>query len=307
MKSSIVLLGYMGCGKTKVGKKLSKKIGARFIDLDAEIEHFYSKSISQIFDDLGEIEFRKIERSILLKILDYDDFHILSLGGGTPCYFDNMELINKKTNLTFFLNLESKILAERLFSRKSTRPIIKSINNESEMLSFVNKHLFERNILEDNYSDILKIDFEKKESNQNFWFISKNKEEPRLADRYLDKGSELEQPLAIARDICKLYARISNQKNSLKIGKFLIENNDLRHVVRRAFIVEKFPYAEIQDNTIGSNLMPIDMLRLKLSFFGAVKFDPRSDKWLRINMFQGAPLPKNLKKFDDYWVYNSLN
>ena len=146
MTSSIVLLGYMGCGKTKVGKKLSKKIGARFIDLDAEIEHFYSKSISQIFDDLGEIEFRKIERSILLKILDYDDFHILSLGGGTPCYFDNMELINKKTNLTFFLNLESKILAERLFSRKSTRPIIKSINNESEMLSFVNKHLFERNI-----------------------------------------------------------------------------------------------------------------------------------------------------------------
>ncbi len=145
MTSSIVLLGYMGCGKTKVGKKLSKKIGARFIDLDAEIEHFYSKSISQIFDDLGEIEFRKIERSILLKILDYDDFHILSLGGGTPCYFDNMELINKKTNHTFFLNLESKILAERLFSRKSTRPIIKSINNESEMLSFVNKHLFERN------------------------------------------------------------------------------------------------------------------------------------------------------------------
>ena len=164
-----------------------------------------------------------------------------------------------------------------------------------------------RNILEDNYSDILKIDFEKKESNQNFWFISKNKEEPRIADRYLDKGSELEQPLAIARDICKLYARISNQKNSLKIGKFLIENNDLRHVVRRAFIAEKFPYAEIQDNTIGSNLVPIDMLRLKLSFFGAVKFDPRSDKWLRINMFQGAPLPKNLKKFDDYWVYNFLN
>ena len=164
-----------------------------------------------------------------------------------------------------------------------------------------------RNILEDRYSEILKIDFTKKTSNKNFWFISKNKEEPRLADRYLDKGSDLEQPLAIARDISKLYERISNQKNSLKIGRFLIENNDLRHVVRRAFIADKFPYAEIQDNTIGSNLIPIDMLRLKLSFFGAVKFDPRSDKWLRICMFQGAPLPKNLKKFDDYWVYNSLN
>ena len=87
----------------------------------------------------------------------------------------------------------------------------------------------------------------------------------------------------------------------------MIENNDLRHVVRRAFIVEKFPYSEIQDNTIGSNLMPIDMLRLKLSFFGALKFDPKSDKWLRICMFQGAPLPTDLKNFDDYWVYNSLN
>ena len=164
-----------------------------------------------------------------------------------------------------------------------------------------------RNILEEKYSDILKIDFNEKESNENFWFISKNKEEPRLANRYNEQGSDLEQPLAIARDIKKLYERISNEKNSLNIGSFLIENNDLRHVVRRAFILEKFPYSEIQDNTIGSNLMPIDMLRLKLSFFGAVKFDPKSDKWLRISMFQGAPLPNELKKFNDYWVYNSLN
>ena len=164
-----------------------------------------------------------------------------------------------------------------------------------------------RNILENKYKEIIKIDFSKKENNQNFWFISKNKEEPRIANRYEEQGHELEQPLAIARDIKKLYERISNQKNSLRIGRFLIENNDLRHVVRRAFISEKFPYSEIQDNTIGSNLMPIDMLRLKLSFFGAVKFDPKSDKWLRICMFQGAPLPNELKKFNDYWVYNSLN
>ena len=164
-----------------------------------------------------------------------------------------------------------------------------------------------RNILKNNYSEIIKIDFSKKENNQNFWFISKNKEEPRLADRYLDYGSDLEQPLAIARDIKILYERISSKKNSLSIGKFLMENNDLRHVVRRAFISENFPYAEIQDNTIGSKLMPIDMLRLKLSFFGAVKFDPRSDKWLRICMFQGAPLLNDLKSLDDGWIYNSLN
>ena len=164
-----------------------------------------------------------------------------------------------------------------------------------------------RNILERKYSQILKINFDEKENNQNFWFISKNKEEPRLANRFVESGSELEQPLAIARDIKKLYEALAVAKNSLSIGKFLTNNNDLRHVVRRAFIVEKFPFSEIQDNIIGKSLVPIDMLRLKLSFFGALKFDPRSDKWLRINMFQGAPLPNQLKNYDDLWVYNSLN
>ena len=164
-----------------------------------------------------------------------------------------------------------------------------------------------REILETKYQEILKIDFSKKKNNQNFWFISKNKEEPRFANRFEQNGSDLEQPLAIARDIKKLYEALSVAKNSSTISKFLINNNELRHVVRRAFIIEKFPYSEIQDNIIGQSLIPIDMLRLKLSFFGALKFDPRSDKWLRICMFQGAPLPDELKNYDAQWVYNSLN
>jgi hypothetical protein len=163
-----------------------------------------------------------------------------------------------------------------------------------------------KDIIENKYKDILKIDFTKNENNQNFWFISKNKEEPRLANRFEEKGCELEQPLAIARDIKRLYEALSVYKNSSTIDKFLSNNNQLRHVVRRAFIVEKFPYSEIQDNTIGKSIVPIDMLRLKLSFFGALKFDPRSDKWLRICMFQGAPLPTQLKKYNDSWVYSSL-
>ena len=189
-------------------------------------------------------------------------------------------------------------------------PLLKKMSADEE-LSFnipIDRTVEElRSIIEKNYPDILKIDFSKNENNQNFWFISKNKEEPRLADRYKDHGSDLEQPLAIARDIKKLYEILFISKNSLTIGKFLMDHNEYRHVVRRAFITEKYPYAEIQDNTIGSNLMPIDMLRLKLSFFGALKFDPRSDKWLRICMFQGAPLPNELKSFDSHWVYNSLN
>jgi len=189
-------------------------------------------------------------------------------------------------------------------------PLVNKMSSEEERYFNIptNRTVLElKDILESKYQQILKINFSKNENNQNFWFISKNKEEPRLADRFEEKGSDLEQPLAIARDIKKLYEALSVSKNSSTIDKFLLNNNHLRHVVRRAFIVEKFPYSEIQDNTIGKSIVPIDMLRLKLSFFGALKFDPRSDKWLRICMFQGAPLPEQLKNHDDGWVYNSLN
>ena len=103
----------------------------------------------------------------------------------------------------------------------------------------------------------------------------------------------------------KLYEKLLDTKNISTVAEFLSTNPGLRHIVRRVFIVEKFPYSEIQDNTIGKNIMPIDMLRLKLSFFGALKFDPRSDKWLRICMFQGAPLPDELKNYDEQWVYRT--
>ena len=187
-------------------------------------------------------------------------------------------------------------------------PLIKEMSSDEE--KYFNIPTYRtvkelRVIIEKKYSNILSINFDKEENYKKFWFISKNKEEPRLADRFEEQGSDLEQPLAIARDIKKLYDKLILSKNNLTIDKFLVENSDLRHVIRRAFIIEKFPYSEIQDNTISENIVPIDMLRLKLSFFGALKFDPRSDKWLRICMFQGAPLPNELKNYDEQWVYKS--
>ena len=161
-----------------------------------------------------------------------------------------------------------------------------------------------KNIISRGYKDIIEIDFSKNEPNEKFWFISKNKEEPRLANRFDDEGSELEQPLAIARDINDLYYRLLDVPEDQILSEFLRNNSDLRHVVRRCFIAEKLPYSEIQDNSIGSNLMPIDMLRLKLSFFGAQKFDPRSDKWLRICMYQGAPLMNEIGQTNDRWIYS---
>jgi len=189
-------------------------------------------------------------------------------------------------------------------------PLINSMSSEEEEYFTIPTHkkVFDlKKILENNYKSIIKIDFNTKDSNFNFWFISKNKEEPRVASRYEERGAELEQPLAIARDIKKLYEKIIKEKQTNTIADFLLKNDEIRHVVRRAFIVDRFPYSEIQDNTIGASLIPIDMLRLKLSFFGAVKFDPRSDKWLRINMYQGAPLSHEMKTSNDTWVYNVVN
>ena len=162
-------------------------------------------------------------------------------------------------------------------------PLINKMSSEEEKYFNIpaDRTIIElKKILENQYSKILNIDFLEKKNNQNFWFISKNKEEPRLADRFKENGSELEQPLAIARDIKKLYEQLNLFKNSSTVDKFLAKCPEFRH---------------------------IDMLRLKLSFFGALKFDPRSDKWLRICMFQGAPLPEQLNDYDDYWVYNSIN
>ena len=189
-------------------------------------------------------------------------------------------------------------------------PLINNMSSEEEQYFSIPGHRKISDlkvILEKNYQPIIKIDFKEKNSTANFWFISKNKEEPRVANRYEEHGAELEQPLAIARDIKLLYERVLKTSQSETVADFLLKNDDLRHVVRRAFIVDQFPYSEIQDNTIGVSLIPIDMLRLKLSFFGAVKFDPRSDKWLRINMYQGAPLSHELKNSNDTWIYSSLN
>jgi hypothetical protein len=189
-------------------------------------------------------------------------------------------------------------------------PLINDMSSEEEKYFHIPGHrkISElKIILENNYKSIIDIDFKEKNSTANFWFISKNKEEPRVANRYEEHGSELEQPLAIARDTKQLYEKVLKAKQSDTVAEFLLNNDDVRHVVRRAFIVDQFPYSEIQDNTIGASLVPIDMLRLKLSFFGAVKFDPKSDKWLRINMYQGAPLPHEMKHSNDTWVYNTLN
>ena len=161
-------------------------------------------------------------------------------------------------------------------------------------------------LIEDQYTWLLDINFDDKENILNFWYYSKNKQEPRMSDRFTEEGSDLELPLAIARDVSALYDDLKSCNLERDLGYYLLKNQEYRHILRRVLICEKLPYSEIQDNTISKTLIPVDMLRLKLSFFGATRFDPRSDRWVRITMYQGAPLMREISKSDDTWSYKKI-
>ena len=146
MKRTIFLIGYMGSGKSVIGKELSKRILYTFYDLDYFIEMNEKLSINQIFDQKKELYFREIEKKYLIKLIDKDENKIISLGGGTPCYNNNMDLIlNTSNSESIYLKRSIDILVERLFKKLSSRPLISHLKNRNELKEFVSKHLFERN------------------------------------------------------------------------------------------------------------------------------------------------------------------
>ena len=155
-----------------------------------------------------------------------------------------------------------------------------------------------------NFSWALKINFSLKENEAQFWYVSEEKLEPRLGIRFEEEGQELERPLDIARRVCSLIADIENLDKDMIVAEFLMKYPVHRFVIRRIQTNAWAPYSEIQDNLIDEDCKPIDMLRCKLSFFGASKFDPKSDRWVRVNLFQGAPLNSELDdpKNDDWWM-----
>jgi shikimate kinase len=137
----ICLLGYMGSGKSTLGKKLAKRMDLEFIDLDQFIESDKGQTITDIFSTMGEGGFRKVEKEALASCLDKDNV-LLSLGGGTPCYSGNMDSI-KSNSISVYLDLSPKALQSRLIQGKFSRPLIANLN-DMEMLSFIEDHLGER-------------------------------------------------------------------------------------------------------------------------------------------------------------------
>ena len=137
----ISLVGYMASGKTLVGKALAEQLKLPFIDLDQEIEKAIGSSISDLISAKNELYFRKIEREHLKRVLQQPSF-VLSCGGGTPCYYSNMEDINAES-MSFYLQETPKTLAARLMADRKNRPLIERIE-EKDLFEFVAKHVFDR-------------------------------------------------------------------------------------------------------------------------------------------------------------------
>jgi hypothetical protein len=161
-----------------------------------------------------------------------------------------------------------------------------------------------RRLIAEVFGWALEIDWTADAPTARVWYVSEEKLEPRLGQRHEEPIAAYEQPLATARDAVLAYRALGTWPEEVPVAHFLLRHPEHRVAVRRAQISGFAPYSEIRDNLIDAQLLPIDMLRAKLSFFGATDFDPRSDRWVRIRMFAGAPYPEGLTPATaDRWVY----
>ena len=144
----------------------------------------------------------------------------------------------------------------------------------------------------------LGTDYQQPEQCARFWYVSEEKLEPRLGERHSEPGAECEQPLDIGRQVAELYNLLKEWSDRTPVAHLLLVRPEFRSIVRRVQLSAHYPFAEIQDNLISAEMLPIDLLRSKLAFFGATRFDPRSDRWVRISLFQGEPYPDELNHAD---------
>jgi hypothetical protein len=160
----------------------------------------------------------------------------------------------------------------------------------------------------DQFAWALEIDFDAPAETARFWYVSEEKLEPRLGERYEEDGAELEQRLGIGREVVGMLKALEAEDRDGLVADFLLRHPEHRHAARRVQIAAALPYAEIHDNVLSDRMMPIDILRCKLAFFGASRFDPKSDRWVRITMYQDAPFPDEIHNMDaDDWAWPPLD
>lgn len=165
-------------------------------------------------------------------------------------------------------------------------------------------------LIERHYAWALALDYAAPGAQKWFWYVSEEKLEPRLGERDVEPGAELESPLGIGRDVAALHRHLSGLADAQlarPLVELLIAEPQFRGIARRVQTLAEYPYSEVRDNLLGAEMLPIDLLRFKLASMGAGKYDPKSDRWLRVNFFQGAPLPEQLGAADaDDWAFPCL-
>ena len=161
-----------------------------------------------------------------------------------------------------------------------------------------------KDIIDKNYKWALEINFNDPKENYHFWYYSKEKLEPRRGIRGQDLGCDKEMKITIAKDVNSFRKAIEMINNNESLANFIMKNCHYRDIASRVQIGSKYHFSEIRDNIISNSCKPIDILRGKLAFFGASKFDPKSDLWTRITMYQGAPLNDEIIRADaDDWCF----
>ncbi|MDH5453240.1 MAG: hypothetical protein OEX14_07790, partial [Paracoccaceae bacterium] len=151
-----------------------------------------------------------------------------------------------------------------------------------------------RRVLQKEYDWALAVDYDDPDAIARFWYVSEEKLEPRLGERFSETGGSLEMPLCIGRLAAEMARDVSEWQGEDTLAAFLLAHPEHRFMARRLQVIIRHPFAEVRDNLIAANMLPIDLLRCKLAFFGASHFDPRSDRWVRICLFQYAPYPQDL-------------
>ncbi|WP_232329764.1 hypothetical protein [Sporosarcina sp. P37] len=165
-----------------------------------------------------------------------------------------------------------------------------------------------RSILKEQYQWAFEYDFTQPESRHYFWYRSAEKEEPRIGERGIDPGDELYMPMNIAEQVQQLAAEMETVPDDQNVAAFLLKKPEFRGIVRRMQSLDGLEYGEIRANLTGKELLPVYLLRCKLALYGAERYDPKSNRWVRITLFQGAPLVEEIGKtpFQDDWFYPLL-
>jgi len=282
-------------------KRLDKKTQNKIIDY---IHQAFKYSSQWKVDD--KLQSKKIEELNLdlKKILQNENLtKLLNFSYPIKKFFDFF-----KDDIT----LETQEILNSIFIEPFPELLEDLVNNmgveekKSVLIGYTVNDVLE--IIKNNFNWALKIDTTKPEENYCFWYTSQTKLEPRLGITKKDTGIEKQLPFDIAHQIKQAVNILNKLPSNMTAAEVMINQPELRNIIKRIIINKSMPYSEIQNNLIGKNMKPIDILRCKLSFFGASKFDPKSNLWTRITLFQGAPLPNELWKTNvNDWLFPNLS